>query len=625
VCGICGTIGFSSAAAVEDMISRLRHRGPDDEGLFFDSDAEAALAAARLSIIDVAGGHQPLSNEDGTVWAVLNGEIYNHSIIRSGLRERGHQFASRCDTEALVHLYEEYGDALVHALEGMYSFALWDRDRRRLLLVRDRFGEKPMFYWEQDGTLAFASELGALEVEGGPRREPDPVAVDEFFVFGYVPGPASIVKGVRQLPPAHILKFEHGAARATVERYWSPAAPIGAGAVDARDAARETDALLESSIRSRMIADVPVGVLLSGGVDSTLIAAIAAQASGRPISTFTVGYGGGEFDETREARDAASRIGSDHHELTLTPREVARVVPSLLRRIDQPLSDQSLIAAHAVSRFARSEVKVLVGGEGADELFCGYPRYRWLERAERLGDLVPPRVSTLSARLLRAVGDRRADRLARVIAPVPSLERHLDWVTDGRSRVRGALYGPRLRPQIAGGWPLVSLREASMASDSSDGSVAGRFMALDQAHWLPDDVLVKADRASMLASIELRTPYLDRDLAEFAAAVPASQHLGSQGKTLLRETLKRRLGRTAARRSKTAFRVPAANWLRGPLSSLLELQLREGRLFSDGWFMRQPVERLAAEHAAGEDRASVLWPLLCLGLWLDGADDNATG
>ena len=616
MCGICGRTSDHEGAAVAAMNDALRHRGPDDGGVYVDTATGLALGARRLSIIDVAGGHQPLSNEHGNVWAVLNGEIYNHPFLQRHLRERAHHLATGTDTEVLVHLYEEYGDELVHALEGMFSFALWDERRRRLLLARDRFGEKPLFYSERAGVLSFASELTALSAGAELDSELEEAAVDAFFVFGYVPGPGAIVAGVRQLSPGHLLTWEPGQS-AVVRPYWSPPSYAPRPAEPRGELVAETQRLLEGSVRSRMIADVPLGVLLSGGIDSTLIAAIAAKHSRTPIKTFTVGYDVGAVSETQPAAATATALGAEHHELVLSSADVAERVPALLANLDQPLADQALPALHAVAELARREVTVAIGGEGADELFGGYPRYRWLDRAARWQRHIPASLGAQGARALRASPlAGRARRVGLLVDGRPLLERHLDWVTERRPALRTQLYGPRLADRAAGSNLVDDLR------NRVDGrlalSVPGGLMNLDQRHWLPDDVLCKADRAGMLVSLEIRTPYLHRELAEFAATVSPDVHLADGGKALLRALLSDVLPADAAPRPKTAFRVPAAQWLRGPLAPTLAHQLDAGCLYGEGWIDRAAARGLADEHATGRhDHTQVLWPLLALGLWLD--------
>lgn len=601
------------------MLATLRHRGPDDAGMHTDPSTDATIGVRRLAIVDLKGGHQPLSNEDGSVWVAFNGEIYNHVQLRDDLRARGHRFATSSDTEVLVHLYEEFGDSMVHALEGMFAFALWDERHARLLLVRDRFGEKPMFVHESAGELLFASELTALLEAKSGLRELDPDAIDAFFVFGYVPGPGTVVPGVRQLPPGHLLVWERDGHGCQERCWWSPPE----GSVRLREPAQalvaEAKHLFEESVRTRMIADVPVGVFLSGGIDSTLVTAIAAQQSSRRLKTFTIGYDVGSFDETAQARQIARDLDTEHHEITLTQADVATRVPALLSRLDQPLADQALVPLHALSEFARPLVTVALGGEGADELFGGYPRYRWLERAGRIESALPAPLVGLLGGLPRYSGRyAAASRLIDRITPTAMIERHLDWVTSGRRRRREALYGPRLA-DIDRDHALAGLvRRAGGEFDA--GSIGRHLMRLDQVDYLPDDVLVKTDRAGMLMSLEIRTVYLHRGLAELAASVDTSLHLGGGGKTLLHAMLPADVSppRASGRYRKTAFRAPAAEWLRGSLVPVLRSQLESGVLYREGYFDRVAAGELVREHVSSIcDHSDLLWPLLALGLWAD--------
>jgi asparagine synthase (glutamine-hydrolysing) len=625
MCGIAGSTEDPGGLAVRAMCARLRHRGPDDEGVYSDAARGTSIGIRRLSVMDVAGGHQPLSNEDGSVWVVFNGEIYNHRQLRDDLRARGHEFATSSDTEVIVHLYEEYGDALVHALDGMFAIALWDERRGRLLLARDRFGEKPLFLHERSGELTFASELTALLEVTPHLRELEPAAIDAFFVFAYIPGPGTIVRGVRQLPPGHLLSWERGGG--CDERCWWSASDA---AVHPRERLEplvsEARRLFNESVRTRMIADVPVGVFLSGGIDSTLVAVAAAEQSSQRLQTFTIGYDVGAVNETLQARRTAEYLGSEHHELTLTEAEVAERAPWLLANIDQPLGDRALVPLNALSEFARPRVTVALGGEGADELFGGYPRYRWLERSRRVESALPSAAaSPLGALLRQGARSPRTARAAERLAPTPLLERNLDWVTGARRHRREALYGPRL----AGVGASRVLEDLDARAGSLDGDGTVRWlMHLDQVDYLPDDVLFKTDRAGMLASLEIRTVFLNRELAEFAASVDTSVHLGGGAKALVRAMLPPGIIDTSrlGRYRKTAFRVPAADWLRGPLAAVLERQLERGVIYEEGYFNRDAVAALAREHAtAASDHSDELWPLLALGLWVDrfhGRDDS---
>ena len=569
------------------MCATLRHRGPDDEGVHCDQPHGVTIGARRLAIMDIDGGHQPLSNEDGSVWAAFNGEIYNHPKLREDLRRRGHTFATSGDTEVLVHLYEEYGEAMVHALEGMFTFAIWDQRAARLLIARDRFGEKPLFLHEHDGELLFASELTSLLEVKPQLRELDPYAIDAFFVFAYVPGPGTIVRRVRQLQPGHLLRWERGRGVFGERSWWAPPVHGVHRRESFQSVAAEAKQLFEESVRTRMVADVPVGVFLSGGVDSTLVAATAAEASSQRLQTFTVGYDTGAVNETERARVVAARLGTDHHEVTLTQGDVAERVPRVLAALDQPLADRATIPLHALSEFARPRVTVALGGEGADELFGGYPRYRWLQRARRLHATLGSAGSrSLAGALRQSARVGAAARASTRLAPTPVLERNLDWVTSERRHQRDGLYGPRLaqldRSRV--------LDDLSAQAGELDGEPAVRWlMHLDQVHYLPDDVLVKTDRASMLVSLEIRTAFLHAGLAELAGSLDTSLHLaGGTGKALVHDMLPADLIPSSrfGRYRKTAFRVPAAEWLRGPLAPLLSSQLQHGSIYQEGYFDR---------------------------------------
>jgi asparagine synthase (glutamine-hydrolysing) len=617
LCGICGATADPRGAAIAAMNAAMVHRGPDDEGCLVDSTG-VALGARRLSIIDVEGGHQPVTNEDGTIWAVLNGEIYNHPALRQVLLARGHKLRSRTDTEVLVHLYEEHAEALVDELEGMYSFAVWDTDRRRLHIARDRFGEKPLFYRCSSGRLTFASELTALQRGLASADTVDPSSLTAFLALGYVPGARSMLCNIRQLPPACLLTWSAANPVAHVSRYWRlpGPAPAASGSLDALTT--QLDHHFEGAVRSRLIADVPVGVLLSGGVDSTLVAAYAARESSGPIRTFTVGYDHGEVNETAAALRVAKLLGTEHREMVLTPRAVGDRVPELLRRLDHPVADPALVALHAVCGLAREHVTVALGGEGADELFAGYPRYRWLAISGRIAHAVPAPLRAAGVRALRASALRgRAGRLADVLGPGHIVERHVNWVTDGLASTSHEIWGPALRHMTS---PFEAVDDAMnvIAQSGMTGTIRA-FMALDQERWLPDDVLTKADRSSMLVSLEMRTPFLDRTLAEYAASLPIAMHAGPRNKHMLRSLIERVLPELGGAQPKTAFRVPLAEWLRGPLRPQLEAQVARGQAFSEEWLDRGAVRELVEQHVSGRaNHSRVLWSVLAFGSWLDG-------
>ena len=617
---ICGRNSDLDGAAVAAMIATLHHDGSADHGVHVDRATGFALGTCRGRVTGGRAG-TPVANEHGDVWAVLDGEIYNRPFLQRHLCDLGHRVDVTTGSEVLVHLYEEYGDELVHAVEGMFSFAIWDERRRRLLLARDRFGEKPLFYLRQAGVLCFASELRALCAGAKVDAELDEVAVDAFFAFGYVPGPGSILKGAHQVPPGHVLTWELASGATEVGPYWSLPSYGPTAAEPKGELVAETQRLLGASVRSRMPAGGPVAILLDGGIGSTLVAALAAADTPTPIRTFAVGYGDRSAGETRAAAAAAAAqaLGADHHELLVSSSNVARSVPGLLAALDQPLADQGLPAVHAVAELARQEVTTAIGGDGADELFGGHARYRRLAAAARLQRYVPP---ALGARSARALGGR-ARRLRHVLTARSALDQHLDWVTERRPALRASLYGPRL-VDVAQRSHADGLR--SRAERRLAMSTAGGLMHLDQALWLPDGLLARSGRAGMLASLEIRTPYLHRELAEFTATVSPAVHLADGGNALLRTLLAAVLPAQAAPRHIAACRSPAAQWLRGPLAPVLADQLEAGCLYEEGWMNAGVARFLAVEHAdGGRDHSHVLWPLLALGLWLDrqrGHDGN---
>jgi asparagine synthase (glutamine-hydrolysing) len=613
MCGICGIVGDRAYERTVRMSVALTHRGPDDDGVHVDPELGAAIAARRLSIIDVEGGHQPLSNETGTVWAVLNGEIYNHPALQRHLRERGHTLATRSDTEVLVHLYEELGAGLVHALEGMFAFAVFDTERRTLLLGRDRFGEKPLVYALRDGELAFSSELTSLVAGLRGSAALDREMVSTFLGLGYVPGPRTIARDVLQVPPGSTLQWDCAGRTAHVDRYWSAPAQTGAlGAASAEDLVRETEQRLAEAVRSRLVADVPTGVLLSGGVDSTLVAALARTHG--PVRTFTIGYDRGDVDEREGAREAALRLGTDHTEFELSAEDVADASASAIRALDTPLADPAFVALHVLCRGARGSIKVAVGGEGADEIFGGYPRYRTFPLAERGARLVPrgaSRSAVVSA--LSVFDESHAARRARdLAAATTTAERHLAWISDGRwSQARRLQSAPLAAESLP---TLVGRIEDALAGPHD---LTAALMRLDQGLYLVDNVLAKADRAGMLASLELRTPFLARELVEFAASIPTSTHLRGDGKALLRAVL-RRVAPEVRLLRKTAFRTPIGAWLAAPLRPTFEALLADGKAVASDLLDADATSRLLAEHAAGvADHANVLWPAYVFALWLE--------
>ena len=604
MCGICGLATKGGAVDPERlraMSATLVHRGPDSDGELLDGPV--ALAARRLSIIDLEGGDQPIANEDGTVHVVQNGEIYNFRELRAELEQAGHRFSTRSDTEVLVHLYEEHGEGFAERLRGMFAVAIWDSRRRRLVVARDRFGIKPLYYRDESGELMFASELRAL-----PRGEVDPDALEAFLAFNSVPAPFSIFAGTYKLPAGHLLVWQDGETR--VERY---ARPVPAEVRDENSAelAEELRARLRDSVRAHLIADVPVGVLLSGGVDSSLLAALAAQESGEGVHTFSIGFEERSFDELDDARSVASLYGTRHEELTLRP-DAALLLPRLAETFDEPFADSSALPTYLVSELAARHVKVALSGEGGDELFGGYYTYAADLLALRVGRFAPvvkPLVERLPSSSRRASFDYKAKRFVRGAA-LPPLERHHAWKE---------IFSPDVRAELTGrrsGYDPVDLLRARF-EETEGAELLTRLQDVDLGTYLVDDLLVKTDRASMAHSLEARVPYLDPVVAGLAQSLPTRLKVrGLRKKVLLRKAAAPLLPRRIVYGRKRGFSIPAAAWLRGELEPFARDVLAPDTLRRQGFFRPDPVERLIDSHVAGEeDLSRQLWGLLGFTLW----------
>jgi asparagine synthase (glutamine-hydrolysing) len=618
VCGICGLAaldgGAVDTAPLDAMSAALVHRGPDDAASV--TDGPVALAARRLAIIDLEGGRQPVSSEDGRVHGALNGEILNHAGLRDDLRRRGHRFASRCDTEVLVHLYEERGEGMLEALRGMFALAIWDARERRLLLARDRFGIKPLYWRAAGGVLAFGSELKALRVLPGFSGELDPDAVEAYFTFNSIPSPLTIFGDVRKLEPGTLLSWRPG--RAPEIRRWCRPAPV-----DARDVRGETEGelaaeladRLRDSVRAHLVSDVPVGVWLSGGVDSGLLAALAAQESGERLRTFSIGFRERSFDELERARLVAGRLGADHHEAILDPDD-ATALPEIVAAFDEPYADSSALPTFAVSRLTRAHVKVALSGEGGDELFGGYHTYAADLLAPRLAGaarLARPLVERLPSSSRRVSLDYRARRFVRA-AQLPPLERHHGWKEILSPELRAQLLAP-LHDGRAPRDPVDRLR--ARYAETAGAEPLARLQDADLAPYLSDDLLTKTDRMSMAHSVEVRVPFLDPVVAELALALPTSAKVrGLAKKRLLRSVASTLLPRQIARGAKRGFSIPMAAWLRRELLPMARDVLAPDALRRGGVLEPAPVTRLLDEHVARrDDHSRALWGMLCFVLW----------
>jgi asparagine synthase (glutamine-hydrolysing) len=609
VCGICGiasTAGAVDPARLEAMSATLVHRGPDSDGAVVDGPV--GLAARRLSIIDLDTGDQPIGNEDGSVHVVQNGEIYNYRELRAELERAGHRFRTHGDTEVLVHLYEEAGDGFAARLRGMFAVAIWDSRRRRLVLARDRFGIKPLYYRAGGGELAFASELRAL-----PRDEIDLDALEAFLAFNSVPAPLTIFRGSRKLPAGHLLVWEDGGV--ALSRFARPA-PVPASEVRSEDEAflaEELRARLRDSVRAHLVSDVPVGVLLSGGVDSATLAALAAQELSEPLRTFSIGFEERSFDELADARLVAERYGTRHRELVLRPH-AALLLPALAEAFDEPFADSSALPTYLVSQLAAQDVKVALSGEGGDELFGGYYTYVADRLAERIGGVAGfarPLVELLPSSSRRASLDYRAKRFVRGAHLAP-LERHHAWKE---------IFSPDARAELTGRrspFEPVDLYRARFA-ETEGAELLARLQDVDLGVYLADDLLVKTDRASMAHSLEARVPYLDPLVSGFALALPDRLKVrGLRKKLLLRRAAAPLLPRRIVYGRKRGFSIPAAAWLRGELEPFARETLSRDVLRRQGFFRPEAIERVIDDHVAGrEDLSRQLWGLLSFTLWYE--------
>jgi asparagine synthase (glutamine-hydrolysing) len=623
MCGICGYWTASGDAPPTSMLkamnTALTRRGPDGEGYF--EAAGIGLAMRRLAIIDLEGGWQPIYNEDRSVVVVMNGEIYNYAKLRQDLLQRGHRFATASDTEVLVHLYEEYGDELATHLEGMFAFALWDVARRRLLVVRDRLGIKPLYYAFDNGRLYFGSEIKAILASGQVATEIDYEAFDQFFAYNYIPAPASIYRAIRKLPAATRLVVEADGSH-RMERYWQ--LPEGRGGkIDDRDAAEVIEKSLRAAVESHLVSDVPVGAFLSGGVDSGLIVAMAASMMDKPLSTFTIGFGssGKAFlDERGYAREIATRYGCDHHEFEVKP-DVESIFDDIIQAFDEPFADDSVIPSYYVSQLAVKHLKVALTGLGGDELFGGYRRHAGIRLDERLGfagdiiraalsvpvRLLPESLATSDAidhvkRFVRTAGTR-AERYAAFLTTQPTTQRH-------------ALYSDQVRARLAE-LPGADSVISTAFSAPAHGSGLKRALYSDLSVYLPDDVLTLSDRLSMWHSLELRVPFLDRQLVEAASRLSDRMLIdGSQQKRVLREIATRLLPKSITSHRKQGFEAPMGAWLRGPLLDFFDSIVTEKAIMDLGLLNWIDIKRLRDEHVSGKQKNSkALFAILILQTW----------
>lgn len=620
MCGIVGYLNLNGKIIEEPdnhlakMCHSIHHRGPDDKGELVMGPV--AMGMTRLSIIDLSTGHQPICNEDGSIWIVFNGEIYNYHDLQELVRAKGHKLKTTSDTEVIVHLYEEYGvDCLKH-LEGMFAFSIWDAKKERLLIARDRMGEKPLHWAVFDNTLLYGSELKGILVHPKARRELEPQALQKYLALDYVPAPLSIFKGIHKLRPAHFLLVEKGQIKE--QCYWQPEVkPCNLSENDAREKLHE---LLERSTKLRLIADVPVGVFLSGGIDSSAIAALSSQLKAERVKTFSIGFSESSFDESVHAEKVARHLGTEHHLAWFSPNVARDTLEELWRFLDEPIADASIVPTFFLSRMTREFVKVALAGEGGDELFGGYPTYQahklvnlWsrIPAALRTG-VLEPAIKQLPVSHNNLSLDYKAKRFI-AAANQPPVARHLQWMGSLPISEQVRLVKPE----------LLELKQEeetfpeNLGYEAGDGDLVSRIMKLDMTTYLPDDLLVKSDRSSMAASLEVRLPFLAYPLVEFALSLPASYKVkGLKTKYLLKKAVAAHLPESILKRPKKGFGIPVAKWLRQEFKPVVDELLGESFVHRQAIFEWAYIKQLRQEHESGRlDRRKELWTLLMFQWW----------
>lgn len=624
MCGICGIFYPDPRRRVErdtleEMNGRIAHRGPDDAGFFVEGNV--GLAMRRLSIIDIATGHQPISNEEDNIWIVYNGEIYNHQELRSAMEARCHHYRTKSDTESIIHLYEEYGPDCVKHLRGMFAFAIWDRRKRKLFAARDRLGIKPLYYRYDGKALLFGSEIKTILAYPGVKAEFNRSTLAEYLAFGYITGAETMYSGIEKLPPGHTLEVDEN-GKLTITPYWDLTVAPDNDSKPREYYVKTYRELLEQCVSSHLMSDVPLGVFLSGGLDSSAVAALTTKIRKEPIETFSVGYGEEEFSELRFARQVAEHIGSKHHEVRLSREEFFQSLPKLIWHEDEPIVWPSSVSLYFVARLARERVTVVLTGEGSDETLAGYTRYAWTLLNARMDNVY----RSLTPAFLRSWVRSGINTL-----PLgASLHRKLEHTFLGRDGASWpAFYYDNFYSAFSAAEQaeLLSAEAREAAGDAyagsmqywekSSGDMLHRLLYTDIKTYLLE-LLMKQDQMSMAASIESRVPFLDHELVEFTASIPAKYSIqGLAGKFILKSAVEDLLPRDIVYRQKMGFPTPWAYWLAGPQLDDLERMLLEPRTLSRGLFKAEVLRRMFAEHRAHRrDHGNRIWRLLNLETWL---------
>ena len=621
MCGIVGIVNNSALPVDRELLGKMnfliRHRGPDEDGFYLKDNV--GLAMRRLSIIDLASGQQPIHNADKTKWIVYNGEIYNYRELRKDLNKRGHRFYTNSDTEAVLHLYDEEGADCLRHLRGMFAFAIWDERERSLFIARDRVGKKPLLYSHQpNGDLIFGSEFQALLQHPLVTREVDYEALDEYMSFLCVPAPKTAFKSIRKLEPGHWLKWKDGAIE--TKRYWQPDFSTKIKITE-EEAIQETTRLVRESTRLRMISEVPLGAFLSGGVDSSTVVALMAEESSLPVKTFSIGFEEQDFSELKYARRVAEHVGADYNEFIVRPNAL-EVLPTLVEHYGEPYADSSAIPTYYVSRETRKHVTVALNGDGGDESFAGYERYSAMMIAERYARipgivrkaLIEKPISMLPASELKRSRIRDAKRFLRA-ANLSRTKRYYRWMSTFDSDAKSAIYTADFAAATAGRDASAVLEEWFATANGS--GVLDAAMLTDQMTYLPNDLLVKVDIASMANSLEARSPFLDHKVIEFAASLPEELKMRRfETKSLLKKVAARLVPREVIYRRKMGFGVPIGKWFRGEMKDFVRDVLLSSGSLGRGIVRPEMIERYVNEHIAGQrDHSFQLWTLLMLELW----------
>ena len=624
MCGICGIVAFNTSRLINDdillrMTQVMEHRGPDDQGTY--NDGQVALGSRRLSIIDLVSGRQPIANEDESMWIVFNGEIYNYRELRTYLQKRGHAFRTRTDTEVILHLYEEFGVDCVQHLNGIFAFAIWDIHQKEIFIARDRTGVKPLYYTETANQLIFGSEMKVMLAHPDVERDIDLISLDEYLSYEYVPSPRTIIRNVYRLEPGHILRYN--AQGLHIQQYWDIglARSEGRPPVNWRDYASDLFGTLKDAVRQELVSDVPVGVLLSGGIDSSTIAALMVESYTGTVDSFSIGFEEASFDESHYARLAAKHLGTRHHELIFTSGMAAEMVLTITDFLDEPFGDSSLIPTFLLSQFARKHVKVVLGGDGGDELFAGYPTlvaHRLIEYYERFvpwavrAYIVPKVLESMPVSFRNISFDFRVRRFLSGRG-VPLQARHHRWLGSFLEEEKSLLFQDWLKPVLRDTYA----QAYAHARECDARALLNQVLYDDMKMYLEGDILFKVDRASMATSLEVRVPFLNRDVVDFVTELPLELKLHRlTGKYLLKKSMERTLPRDIIKRPKKGFNMPVAHWLTGELCDLMLYLLSEVRVTQQGLFNYAYVKRLIDEHLSHRrDNRKLLWTLLMFQLW----------